>query len=93
MIFPILSFVTLFYRFVILCDDDGGMYSQNNFDELVYWSEADEPEVCEIDDDYTNHYGDYAHKDEETVVYDRSLRNSDGSSGGEDENYDYYNYR
>ena len=81
---------------VPVADDEGGMYSQNNFDELVYWSESDEPEVCEIDDDYTNHYDNYAHEgenDDLTVNYDRSLRNSDGDSGEENEGYDYYNYR
>ena len=55
-----------------------GQYCQNNFDQLVYWSKNDEPVVCEIDDDYTNHYANYAdHNESDTTVatYDRSLPN------------------
>jgi len=55
-----------------------GQYCQNNFDQLVYWSKDDEPVVCEIDDDYTNHYENYAdHNESDTTMatYDRSLPN------------------
>ena len=61
-----------------------GQYCQNNFDQLVYWSKDDEPVVCEIDDDYSNHYENYAdHNDSDTTVatFDRSLHETETEGG------------